>query len=107
MAASFSHLTMGRRLARPPDSRQVVRGGRQNQLHRHLRQAATSESPHHPLLFQDSEHRLRDRLGPLVNFAVCRGPLVPWRPPMGRIMGPVPQLPLSIQPTRARFETGT
>src|SRR2546427_2210704 len=50
-----------------PHPGQVIGRGRQRHLHRHLLEPAPPKLPHAPLLFQRSEHRLDDRLAPLVD----------------------------------------
>src|SRR6202521_38994 len=97
---SFSKLTVVRRLAGPPDPRQVVCGGRHSQFDRCLRQPATSESPHSSLLVQHSEYRFYDRFSPLVNSSSCRVAQFPSHSPMRRITGSLPQPSASIQPSR-------
>ena len=51
----------------PPAPRPVVGPGRQGQLHRHLRQAATAEAPHPALFFQHPQDRFDDGLAPLLD----------------------------------------
>jgi|SRR5580692_3050123 hypothetical protein len=100
ISISFSKFSATRRLARPPHSCQIIRGGRQQQLHRNFFQPATSELTHSSLLFQYSEHRFHDGLSPLINSSSRRVAQFLPHSPLRQVTGPQLQSASAIQPAR-------